>query len=327
MESRMAGIIVMGASAGGFHALISLVSALPADLPVPVAIVLHIGSQRSQLAEILQRNTSLPVTWAAEGLPLRPGSIYVAPPDHHLTVDGERTYVARGPRENLARPAIDPLFRSAARSFGAGAIGVILTGRLNDGTSGLLDIKRQGGVAVVQDPDTAEQPSMPRSALKYVEVDHVAPLQDIAALLAELAQASRASATQETTSMQKHTPMPEPAREFTSPVALICPDCGGALRREGGAMLAYVCHTGHRVTGKILAAQQLEQVERHVESTMRLLHEAAALAADFQAAAAENGDAAAAHAWQQSEAKVRAALQEVVVLGAHLPRPDDLEAA
>jgi two-component system chemotaxis response regulator CheB len=313
-------IIVIGASAGGFHALASLISELPADLPAPVAIVLHIGSHRSQLAEILQRQTPLAVTWAEDGMQIRPGTIYIAPPDQHLFVDPGVLRVARGPRENLARPAIDPLFRSAAQSYGAGVIGVILTGRLNDGTAGLLEIKRLGGVVVVQDPDDAEQPGMPRSALKHVSVDHVVELKGMGLLLGSLVSANVADRSEESTTMKEH------SRAFDTPVAFTCPDCGGALRREdSAAMLTYVCHTGHRVSGSVLATAQLENAERHIESTIRLLHEAESLAKDFQSAAIEAGDMAGARAWQQSEQKVRTALEQVLVLGAGLPRPSDLD--
>jgi len=318
----VAGIIVIGASAGGFHALMTLVSGLPADLPTPVAVVLHIGSHRSQLAEILHRRSPLEVAWATDGMPLRPKTIHVAPPDHHLEVDGAVLRTTRGPRENLARPAIDPLFRSAARSFGPGAIGVILTGRLDDGTAGLHEIKRLGGIAVVQNPDTAEQPSMPRSALKYVDVDHVSEVKDMSTLLANLASAISVSGP-----TGAAVPEPEPPRVFGPPVAFTCPDCGGALRREdvGGALLAYACHTGHRVTGQTLAAQQLQQVEHNIESTIRLLHEAEALAKDFQATASDSGDLATAKSWQQLETRFRDAMERVLILGASLPRPAQVE--
>src|SRR5687768_9810566 len=165
-------VVVVGASAGGIEALRELVAGLPADFPAPVCIVLHTAPQApGVLDSILSRSGPLPARNAADRDRLEPGRIYIAPPDCHLLVEPGRTRVTKGPRENRFRPAIDPLFRSAAQVFGPGAIGVVLTGSLDDGTSGLDVIKRLGGTAVVQDPVDALYPSMPQSAIDHVEVD------------------------------------------------------------------------------------------------------------------------------------------------------------
>ncbi len=185
MESRP-GIVVIGASAGGVEAIGSLAAALPADFAAAVMVVLHIGAHKSVLPWLLNQRGPLPACHPRDGDPIRPGHIYVAPSDHHLLVEPGRVRLTRGPRENWARPAVDPLFRSAARAYGLGVVGVILTGGLNDGTAGLFEIKRHGGLAVVQDPDEAASPGMPRSALKHVVVDHRLPLAAIPALLARL---------------------------------------------------------------------------------------------------------------------------------------------
>ena len=179
-------IVVIGASVGGVEAIGFLASALPPDFAAAVLVVLHIGAHKSVLPRLLSQRGPLPACHPGDGDPIRPGRIYVAPPDHHLLVEPGRVRLARGPRENWVRPAVDPLFRSAAQAYGPGVVGVVLTGGLNDGTAGLFEIKRCGGVAVVQDPDDAVSPGMPQSALRHVAVDHRLPLAAIPALLAEL---------------------------------------------------------------------------------------------------------------------------------------------
>lgn len=320
-SGRVAGIIVVGASAGGVSALQTLVADLPADLPLPVAIVLHIGAHRSQLPWLLRTRTALDVVTARDGMPLAAGAVVIAPPDHHLVVDGNVFRTLRGPRENMARPAIDPLFRSAAEYFGPRAIGVVMTGLLNDGSSGLFEIKRRGGLAIVQDPSTADQPGMPESAIRHVAVDYILKLQDIGRMLGTLAAAMHAPDP-----VTEVGPMHAENERFKPPIALVCPDCGGAMEtsREDG-MPVFRCHTGHRVTGQVLAADQLLQIETHVESTIRLLHEAAALARDFQAAAVANADPRAVESWRQSEEKMDQAMQRVLQLSDALPRPDELD--
>jgi two-component system chemotaxis response regulator CheB len=182
-------IIVMGASLGGVPALMQIASVLPDDLPAPVLIVLHVGQQPSILPSLLAANSRLPAAHARHGQEIRPGHLYVAPPDHHMLVVDGRIVLTRGAREHHTRPAIDPLFRSAALAFRQEAIGVVLTGQLDDGTAGLQAIKEHGGLAVVQDPEDAFASSMPLSALRYVEVDHCVPLGLIPMLLTTLASA------------------------------------------------------------------------------------------------------------------------------------------
>ena len=180
-------IVVVGASAGGIEALRTLVGGLPAEFSAPVCIVMHTAPlSPGVLDNILSRAGRLPASNARMGERLRPGRIYVAPPDCHLLVEPGVLRVTKGPKENRFRPAIDPLFRSAAQVHGPAAIGVILTGNLDDGTAGLWAIKQLGGTAVVQDPQEALFPSMPRSAIEQVRVDHVVPLSDIAPLLVRL---------------------------------------------------------------------------------------------------------------------------------------------
>jgi len=180
-------VVVIGASAGGVAALVELVGGLPPDLPAALFIVVHHPTDApSKLPRILSRAGSLPAAHATDGERIEPGRIYVAPPDQHLLVRDGFVEVSSGPPEHRLRPAVDPLFRSAAEAYGARVIGVVLTGNLEDGASGLAAIKERGGQAVVQDPANAEYDGMPRSAVEHVAADHVVPLAELAALLTEL---------------------------------------------------------------------------------------------------------------------------------------------
>lgn len=185
---RTSNIVVVGASAGGVDALRTLVAGLSPEFPLPVCVVVHVSPDSpGLLGEILDRSGPLRAKNACEFQRLRPRCIYVAPPDHHLMVEPGVVRLTRGPRENRFRPAIDPLFRSAAQVYGPAAIGVVLSGDLDDGTAGLWAIKQLGGIAIVQDPGEALFPSMPQSALQYVNVDHCVRLSDMASVLNRLA--------------------------------------------------------------------------------------------------------------------------------------------
>jgi two-component system chemotaxis response regulator CheB len=180
--------VVIGASLGGVEALRELASMLRPDIPAALLVVQHIGPRQSFLPALLSKAGPLPAEHAKHSQLVRPGRIYVAPADHHLIiVDGAMT-LTRGPRENWARPAIDPLFRSAAQAQGPRTIGVILTGSLNDGTAGLKEVRERGGKAIVQHPADAFCPMMPMSALLHADADFCVALKEIPALLHELAE-------------------------------------------------------------------------------------------------------------------------------------------
>lgn len=274
-------MIVIGASAGGVEALRALVAALPADLSAALFIVLHVGSHRSELPWLLDRLGGLPARHPDDGDIIEAGHIYIGPPDHHMLIEPGRISLTKGPRENWARPAIDPLFRSAASVYGTNVIGVILTGALNDGTAGLYEIAQAGGVTIVQDPDDAINPSMPRSALAHVAVDHCLPLAGIAALLTGLVETRSAKVDLPAVDpTRKQATEEEMAAEFTqnAPVAVTCPDCGGALRRkELGSLTQFACHIGHVYTAEVMMAAQFLTLERLIESAMRSLGERAEL--------------------------------------------------
>lgn len=280
-------IVVVGASTGGVFALQVLASKLPADFPAAVAIVLHIGSNSSVLPEMLNRRRRMPAKHAMHGEPLLPGRLYVAPPDHHLLVDDSSLVLTRGPKENHARPAIDPLFRSAALVHGPRVIGVQLTGALDDGVDGLQLIKQCGGVVVVQDPADADDPSMPRNALARVQVDHCVPLDDIPDLLcrlvAEDVPAITATPVRPEVAMQEHEISREPMtlhfdrlRSIAAPSTFVCPDCSGSLWQiHEAAPPRYRCHTGHAYSLLSLQDQLGRRTEDALWSSIRALQEQA----------------------------------------------------
>jgi len=301
--------VVIGASAGGMQALRTIVSELPSVFPAAILIVLHIGNHQSALAAILRASGRLPVIEPRDGEAVRAGHIYVALPDRHMLLEYDRIRLSRGPRENHTRPAIDPLFRSAALTRGPRVVGALLTGRLDDGVVGLQAIKECGGLAVVQDPASAEEPSMPANALRSVVVDRVAPLGTLAAVLAELVTASRrqhaeAAASSEAPAAASKPVLPvSPAGAPASPripvhlarehaIALgdgdivgeldslgrpskySCPDCGGSLWQvDAPGPTRFRCHTGHGYSMKSLLAAQTVRVEQALWEAVRALQE------------------------------------------------------
>jgi two-component system chemotaxis response regulator CheB len=303
LQSSNRDVIVIGASAGGVDALRELLGGLPGDLPAALFVVLHTAERGpGLLTQILGRNSPLPVVTAAEGQRYERGRVYVAPPALHLIVGHDHLHVRRGPRENGSRPAIDPLFRSAAASCTTRVIGVLLTGMLNDGTSGLQAIKRCGGLTLVQEPDDAAYGDMPRSALCHVAVDHVLPLHEIPATLAALAHEARPPpgevpddiraealiAAQEISDMR-------PFEEGRTISPITCPECHGAMQEiVDGDLLRYRCHTGHAFTLEALGALQADAWERALYSAYRAQQERAILVGRMADEARARGAATAA---------------------------------
>lgn len=276
-------LIVVGASAGGVEALTYLVQHLPTDLNASVMVVLHVYSQSPPvLAQILNSAGKLPASTAQDGEAIEKGRIYVAPPDYHLRLKPGYLQLTKGPRENHHRPAIDPLFRSAARAYKKRVIGVILTGMLDDGTAGLMAVKMQGGVAIVQDPDDAMYSGMPRSALENVEnIDYILPLSEIPSNLvnivntrAEKPRKSNLESGIAQSNMEAEDSNTLPAK----PSTFTCPDCGGSLWEfEEGKMLRFKCHVGHAFGTETLRALQSEDLEEALWSAARALQEKAML--------------------------------------------------
>lgn len=278
-------VVVIGASAGGVDALKRLASALPHGFPAPVLIVLHVG-EVSYMPEILSRAGPLPARRPESGERILAGSIYVAPPRRHMLVHDDHILLRRGPRENLARPAIDPLFRSVACSFGARAIGVVLTGSLSDGSSGLHAIKRCGGVTIVQDPSDALVPDMPRNALDHVDVDHCVPLAELADLLArlvaeparELIAIPEEICLEAAIAAQEHVNM-DSTDKLGRLSPFTCPECQGPLWEiEEGRLLRYRCHAGHALTAEAMLSAQGTEAENMIERLLRVHQQRAAMA-------------------------------------------------
>jgi two-component system, chemotaxis family, protein-glutamate methylesterase/glutaminase len=251
-------VVVVGASAGGVEALGQLAAALPRDFSLAILVVLHVPPTASFLPQILSRRGPLPAEHARNGDAVAPGAFTIAPPDCHMLVTDSRVVLNRGPRENGHRPAIDPLFRSAAAQYGPDAVGVILSGSLDDGAIGLASIKQAGGVTIVQDPREALHPAMPTAAIEAAEPDHVVSIRELAALLATL---DSGPAPEEAQSTRKEVAMdadptqldPEAVTEANRTLGEVtpftCPECGGTLWEIPEAEVVKLrCRVGHSYT-------------------------------------------------------------------------------
>lgn len=257
-------LVVIGASAGGVEALRSLVSRLPNDLPAGVLIVLHLPAHSSSaLAGILGTVCDLPVEQARDAATIESGHLYVAPPDHHLVVDGNQMMLTSTPAENGHRPAIDVLFRSAAEARGSSVAGVVLSGVLDDGTAGLTAIKSRGGLAIVQDPGDAAYRGMPDSVLANVQVDHVLPAAAIGARLGQI---------------------------LGAPAGLICPDCGNALSLLSPDQDRFRCHSGHSWSADALLDTADHEMQAALWTAVRTLDEKTKLARRMARTAEQRGN-------------------------------------
>jgi two-component system, chemotaxis family, protein-glutamate methylesterase/glutaminase len=328
-------LVVVGASAGGVHALLALADALPSSFPAPVCIVQHIGSNPSILPELLRYRGANMALHPEDGQPLTAGMLFVAPPDRHMLVEDGVLRLTHGPRENHARPAIDPLFRSAALNYRAHAIGIVLTGQMDDGTAGLKAIKDCGGTAIVQDPATALEPEMPRSALENVAVDYCVALQDIVPLLEQLVTAPAAArAAPVPTSVAREVAINrgeacmEMLQDIATPSSLTCPDCGGSLwEMKEDRPLRYRCHTGHAFGALSLAQAQKESSEHALWATVRALREREALLRRMAHVSEATCDAVQARAGRAEAERVGAQAQSLENLAETLPPLAQEEAA
>lgn len=282
-QNRHSRIIVIGSSAGGMTALKALVAQLPQDFPAAIFIVNHMSAAANgeALVNVLNKSGKLTCLQARDGHAFRAGNIYLAPPDQHMLVVKGKILITKGARENRSRPAIDPLFRSAAVAYGNRVIGIILTGYLDDGTSGMMAIKRCGGVCIAQDPDDAAYPDMPRSVIVNVGADYCLPIAGMGALLSDLVSRERPA----------NKPAPEDivieakiARRVLSDLPSVealgdqvpynCPDCGGVLwQMAEGEFLRYRCHTGHAFSASVLLAQQTSKIEETLWVALRMFEE------------------------------------------------------
>jgi two-component system chemotaxis response regulator CheB len=287
MDNR--NIIVIGASAGGFNAIQGLIKELPPDFNASIFIVWHMAPDVTGiLPRVINKQQTMPAFHPKDREPIAAGRVYVAPPDHHMIIDKNEIRITRGPKENRFRPAIDPLFRSAAYHYGPRVVGIILSGALDDGSAGLWAIKQFGGVAIVQDPDEAEVSAMPENAMRAVAVDHKLKISAMPTVLTQL--------IKEEVPVMKDSPSLLKKTETEIKVAMedrglennvfgmgeltpyTCPECHGVLAKlVEGERMRFRCHTGHAFSFDSLLVTVTERVEESLWSAIRNVQESVIL--------------------------------------------------
>jgi two-component system chemotaxis response regulator CheB len=308
-------LFVVGASLGGVEALERLAAGLPADFPGTLMVVLHTApNSPGVLGDILDRAGPLPAALAEQGERIEPGRIYVARPDYHLLVFDSHIALSHGPRENGTRPAIDALFRSAAASFRQNAVGVILTGLLDNGAAGMAAIKRCGGIAIVQDPADALAPDMPRNAQAAAPVDYVTPLDEMPALLTRLAR-DPANADppdvpqdiqREVAIAMRGADQDTDGEKIGRLTPLACPECGGPLwEMDDPSVHRYRCNVGHGFTASTLLADQQDALEEALWVAVRTLEERAHLLERMEQDAQQHGRSYSAGSYADHAAEAR----------------------
>jgi two-component system, chemotaxis family, protein-glutamate methylesterase/glutaminase len=328
------GVVVVGASAGGVEALVAFVGALPADTRAAVCVVLHISpAGTTAMPHILGRAARMPVPGPADGDPLLAGHIYVAPPDHHLEIEPGRLRLTQAPRENGHRPAIDATMRTAASAYDGNVVGVVLSGARDDGTAGLIAIKRRGGAAVVQDPDEALYPAMPTSAIAHADVDAILPLAQMADWLARHRPGGpRPSGGVRAMDDPQIPSAADPPTADETGTRHTCPDCGGVLfEQEDGALKRFRCSVGHVFSIESLAAGQAHELEGALWTAVRALEDRAELLRRLSARCRHDRQLRASQAFaaQADDAERRSGLVRDAIEHAHSPlaTPGEAEAA
>lgn len=298
-------IFVIGASLSGIDALCELLSRLPANFPAPILITQHVASHSpGVLPHILSQAGHLPASHPEAGEAVLPGHIYVAPPDRHMMLLAKGyVMLSHGPRENLVRPAIDPLFRSAAVAYGPAVVAAVLTGQLDDGTAGLLAVKDNGGVAIVQDPTEATAPSMPLSAMQHVKIDYCCRLAHMAAIFTDLANDDPPNFAPG--ELRKLVEIEDRIaqglftvedwwsfEQLSTPSGLNCPDCRSALYEvRDPRFLRFRCRSGHAYSAESLLSGQADSRETQFSSIFGALIEEATLAKRVRGQLAASADA------------------------------------
>jgi two-component system, chemotaxis family, protein-glutamate methylesterase/glutaminase len=312
-------ILAIGTSAGGFEALRFIAGEFSPDFPASVLVVIHLPSQfRSTLDAILTQTGPLQATFAADGEKLERSHIYIAPPERHLLVESNELRLGLGPRENNARPALDPLFRSAALCCGARAIGAVLTGTLGDGAAGLMALKQSGGITVVQDPSDAAFPEMPTTALTRSQPNHVVGLAGMPALFEKLVRQPAGQPVPVTKAIEYEVEIARGGRGSMSEMdrigrrsVLACPDCHGVMWEiDEGELVRYRCHVGHAYSAEIMSLALDDNLRQAFGSALRALDERIALAKKLDAQASSGGQTRVAKSWAakalefEAEAKI-----------------------
>jgi two-component system, chemotaxis family, protein-glutamate methylesterase/glutaminase len=320
------GVVAMGASSGGIDALHRVLGALPKELPVAICVVLHIpATSRSLLAEVIARRTALPVVPARHRAPLRPGCIHVAPPDRHIIVRHGYLELDPGPKENGVRPAIDPLFRSMAATYGPRGVAVVLSGALSDGSSGARTVAEAGGVVLAQDPYDAMVPSMPEAAVAVARA-RTFPAEELAAEISRIAEAMPELNKEEVMALDEgHQSPVERSRHRPDgpPAGYTCPECRGPLWEFGeGELVRYRCRVGHIYYEDHFLEAKGDEIEASLWSALEALEERAELLGRVSARMSGNGNdrASARFRDRQMEAVHRAEILRTALLGPHEER-------
>jgi two-component system chemotaxis response regulator CheB len=319
-------IVAIGTSAGGVDALLRIAETLPSDIPAAILMTIHMSSSfRSELDALLTRAGKLPAGFAADGEELVKGRIFLAPPGKHLLlVKGDTLKLGIGPRENNTRPAIDPMLRSVALCCGPRAVGVVLTGTLGDGASGLWAISQCGGISIVQDPRDAAFPEMPENALRLTEADHVVGLDGMAELLTELVNepaGPRKAIPQHIRdeieiAQTGHSSM-ETMDRIGRRSLLTCPDCNGVMWEVNeGDLLRYRCHVGHTYSADVMQLAVDDGLRKALAIALRVLDERVALAGRLHENATKSGHRHMARDWAERRSdyeRERDILRDVIV--------------
>lgn len=325
-------ILAIGTSAGGFEALRFLAGEFPRDLPASVLVTIHLSGQfRSSLDAILTQAGRLPAGFAVDGERLEKGRIYVAPAERHLIVENGRVRLGSGPRENNARPSIDPLFRSAALCCGPRTVGAVLTGTQGDGAAGLLALKQHGGITVVQDPADAAFPEMPMTALSRSQPDHVVGLAGMPALLEKLVRQPAGRPVPVAGNLEYEVNIASGGRGSMSEMdrigrrsVLACPDCHGVMWEiNEGELLRYRCHEGHAYSAEIMSLALDDNLRRALGSALRALEERVALVRKLETQARAGGRSLSAETWS---AKAREFEEEASIIRDSIRRSDEIAA-
>ncbi|HEX6741642.1 MAG TPA: chemotaxis protein CheB [Sphingomicrobium sp.] len=331
-------IVVIGGSAGSHSVLRQIIADLPADLPASVFIATHVPTNHpGYLADSLAKAGALRVIQAIDGQPIERGCAYVAAPDHHLLVVDGTVRLGNGPRENMTRPAIDPLFRSAALSYGSRTVGVVLSGRMNDGASGLTAIKACGGTAIVQHPLDAESDQMPLAALESVDADRVAAASDLGRAISETVAEDAGAVIECPEGLPLEVQIAAGSRlgamalrEIADPSPISCPDCGGVLSEVRGEQpLRYRCQIGHAMTAEVLAERR-EDVDEAMRVALRVMEERVTLVTRMAQDARQSARNTIAELYEgraEEYARYATILREAAIASLRGPTPPEREAA
>jgi two-component system chemotaxis response regulator CheB len=258
-------IVVIGGSAGAIEPICEVLRNLPKDFGAAVLVVVHLGEGNVNFPVLFKHCGGLERATPQDGDPILENRVYFARPNLHLLVEGERLHVSSGPRENRHRPSVDALFRSASRSYGAGVIAVVLSGALDDGTGGVLAVKARGGVVIIQEPEEAICPDMPKSVLRYAKADYCLPAAEIGGKLVELIRQEHGNKRSEHMDEEKQNEKSkqEQAVEVQGDFSLICPDCDGPLKHfNNRTHLEFECEVGHRFSLQGLSEAHCDVLER-----------------------------------------------------------------